>query len=160
MLCRRVVHHKCCQNHQNAKSQPTGNKCNAAWPLVFEVWSRSVYLILCYSNEGNHVCSTEIDVPFSLVFSKRISCVLNLMWSHAQGHASCLMPFASTTVSNMSLLFTEICGSTAKLRGVFETRFYSAHKHVSIMVPPRPLHHLVSGTFSHLDGIKIIYTLS
>lgn len=59
----------------------------------------------------------------------------------------------------MSWLFLVIMGSAAKLRGVFEAKFCSAHKHIRIMVPLGPLHHVVSGTFSHLDGVKIIYIL-
>lgn len=62
--------------------------------------------------------------------------------------------------ASLSSLFTDICGSAAKLRGVFEAKFCSAHKHVSNMVLPGPVHLLVSRTFSHLDGIKIIYTVS
>lgn len=69
-------------------------------------------------------------------------------------------PLLPPRLAAMSLLFTEIGGKAAKWRGVFEAKFCRARKRVSIMVPPGPLHHLVSGTFSHLDGIKIIYTLS
>lgn len=55
----------------------------------------------------------------------------------------------------MAPLFTHGCTSSAKPRGVFEANFCSVHKHIYIMVS-QGLHHLVSGTFSHLDGIKII----
>lgn len=71
-----------------------------------------------------------------------------------------LRPLVPLRVAATSLLFTEIGGKSAKRRGVFEAKFCSARKRVGIMVPPGPLHHLVSGTVSHLDGIKIIYPLS
>ena len=150
------------QKSPKCQEPALGKKCYAAGPLglwrvvkicVFNPmlrWRSTTLFVACQSRRS-----------FSWSSPKRISRLLNPMLSHVQGHASCLPPFSSTTlVATTSLLFTELAGSIAKRRGGLEAKFCSARKRVSVMVPLGPLHHLLSGTFSHLDGIKIIYTLS
>lgn len=69
-------------------------------------------------------------------------------------------PLLPPPITTVSLLFTEICGSTAKLGVSLKPNFIVLISMLALWSPLGPLHHLVSGTFSHLDSIKIIYTLS